>query len=397
MNSLSPLLFIPPFIMAFLSLHIISFFYKTPKKIGNYETIDGLRGYLAFLVFIHHAMIWYFYIQTNHWVLPSSNIYTNFGQMSVALFFMITAFLFSSKLIREKKIDWLHLFTSRFLRLTPLYFLAIFLLFIIIAIQSNFTLNVSLIELILSIVSWLSFTFLGSPNINGIDHTFTILAGVTWSLPYEWFFYLSLPLLGMALSIKANKYIVIFITIGSFILFFWKPEFYKLISFLGGIVTAFASKSIKFCNIAKSKFSSLAILIFTPMAFTFFSTAYNLSSLTLLTIIFSLIACGNNLWGVFTSKISYLLGEIAYSIYLLHGLLIYITIKVIISNQLLSITPINYWLVITSITPVLLVCCIITFKYIEKPSIEATTNITHWLKLNLIKIKENHNFINKTA
>lgn len=31
-----------------------------PDEQGRFLAIDGLRGYLAFCVFLHHSMIWYF-------------------------------------------------------------------------------------------------------------------------------------------------------------------------------------------------------------------------------------------------------------------------------------------------------------------------------------------------
>lgn len=70
-----------------------------PPEQGRFASIDGLRGYLAFFVFLHHSAIWYFCLRTGQWKVPPSNLYTHFGQSSVAMFFMITGFLFSLKLI----------------------------------------------------------------------------------------------------------------------------------------------------------------------------------------------------------------------------------------------------------------------------------------------------------
>jgi peptidoglycan/LPS O-acetylase OafA/YrhL len=70
----------------------------------RYATIDGLRGYLAFLVFLHHSAVWFFYLKTNAWTGPPSNIYAQFGESSVALFFMITAFLFGGFKSEEQRL-----------------------------------------------------------------------------------------------------------------------------------------------------------------------------------------------------------------------------------------------------------------------------------------------------
>ncbi|UYM62238.1 acyltransferase [Pseudomonas aeruginosa] len=65
---------------------------------SRFVTIDGLRGYLAFFVFLHHSSIWYYYLKDGLWQLPPSRLYAHFGQTSVALFFMVTGFLFAHKL-----------------------------------------------------------------------------------------------------------------------------------------------------------------------------------------------------------------------------------------------------------------------------------------------------------
>ncbi|WP_428425704.1 acyltransferase family protein [Methylibium sp.] len=70
---------------------------------------------------MHHSCLWYFHLRTGEWAPPASRLYTHLGQGSVALFFMITGFLFFSKLLdgRTRRIDWSKLFIARFLRLTP--------------------------------------------------------------------------------------------------------------------------------------------------------------------------------------------------------------------------------------------------------------------------------------
>ena len=100
--------------------HIIQLPIASPPR---YSTIDGLRGYLAFAVFLSHSSIWYFYLHFGRWDVPQSNFYTHLGQSSVTLFFMITGFLFWSKLLdgRVQPIDWSRLYLSRLFRLVPLY------------------------------------------------------------------------------------------------------------------------------------------------------------------------------------------------------------------------------------------------------------------------------------
>ncbi|MGJ0580618.1 acyltransferase family protein, partial [Xenorhabdus bovienii] len=79
-------------IIAWGSAFIFNKFY--PQDIhqhGKYNSIDGLRGFLAILVFIHHSGIWFFYINNNEWDIPDSVLMNNIGKLGVSLFFMITA------------------------------------------------------------------------------------------------------------------------------------------------------------------------------------------------------------------------------------------------------------------------------------------------------------------
>jgi tRNA A-37 threonylcarbamoyl transferase component Bud32 len=77
--------------------------------------IDGLRGYLAFGVFVHHSIITWIFLRTGVIDFPPSNFYSMLGQGSVALFFMITGFLFWSRLLAQgRNHDWLAFGVSRF-------------------------------------------------------------------------------------------------------------------------------------------------------------------------------------------------------------------------------------------------------------------------------------------
>src|SRR3990167_3188135 len=182
MDPVSSLPAIAALFVAIMVTYLIYRCFGAPPDQRRFASIDGLRGYLAFFVFLHHSSIWYFYLRQGQWRIPPSNLYTHFGQSSVAFFFMVTGFLFFSKLIdgKTRGVDWGKLFISRFLRLVPLYLFVMLLLFSVIALLSNGVLNEPLPKLIKGVIRWLGFTILGAPNLNGIDHTSTIVGRVTW-------------------------------------------------------------------------------------------------------------------------------------------------------------------------------------------------------------------------
>lgn len=386
MDPVSPLPAIASLLVALATSYLLVKKFGAPPGQGRFAPIDGLRGYLAFFVFLHHSCIWYFYLRTGLWEVPPSNLYTHFGQSSVALFFMITGFLFFSKLIdgRTKQIDWGKLFISRFLRLVPLYLFLMFLLLLIVAYLSNGILNEPTPKLIKGVTRWLGFTMLGAPDLNGIDRTRIIVAGVTWSLPYEWFFYFSLPLLALTVRvIPPTPYIVLGITciIG---LVIWHPQIQHLISFLGGITASFLVRSDLFRNFAVRRISSVIALGCVGIAVASFPSAYGIVPLFLLSTSFALIASGNSLFGVLVSPVSRTLGELAYSIYLLHGITLFTAFTFIVGvTESRTLSPIAHWTLVVGITPVLVFICSLTFRFIERPAMQSSTIFTAWLRSRL--------------
>lgn len=57
--------------------------------------IEGLHGYLAFSVFLHHAIITRHYLTMGEWEAPTLHASTMLGEGGVTLFFLITAFLWA--------------------------------------------------------------------------------------------------------------------------------------------------------------------------------------------------------------------------------------------------------------------------------------------------------------
>jgi peptidoglycan/LPS O-acetylase OafA/YrhL len=358
-----------------------------PPEQGRFASLDGLRGYLAFFVFLHHSAIWYFYLRTGQWKVPPSNLYTHFGQSSVAMFFMITGFLFWSKLIdgREKPIDWTRLFISRVLRLAPLYFVVLMLLVIVIAWLSNFTLIDPPTILLKGLVRWASFTVLGNPDLNGVQGTPRILAYAIWSLPYEWLFYLSLPLFALPFRMPSPRLYVVLgamVIVGAILSGKPKPEIIS--SFAGGIVAAFLVRSRFLRSIAVLKVSALVAVACVVIGVSCCHSAHNFKVLVLLSVAFAIIACGNSLFGLLTHAVSRTLGEISYSIYLLHGIVLFVAFNFIIDPiHAASLSPLQHWSVICICSPVLVFLGFTAFRLIEAPAMRRTPYVTAWIHLRL--------------
>lgn len=358
------------YLIIFISGYFISKLIQFKSDSNRFESIDGFRGLLATGVFIHHSIIWYNYIHFEKWEIPKNTLGIHLGESCVAFFFMITSFLFTNKLLNSKNQDfkfWKNILYSRIFRLAPLYFLVITFCLIFILIIDKFTLNSPFYIFILKCLKWYSFTILGGSNISDNIDISRMLAGVTWSLPYEWLFYFSLPIVSFLL-IKNKNIISIFTSI-IFILLYTKYNYIKpthIFSFIGGMIPAFILKYNPNTNLNKNHYSILNIILII-IALSFESSNHNYISKTLLIISFNFIALKNNIFGLLKKNTLKYLGEISYSTYLIHGLILFITFYFIGFKNVKEWNPYTYTSSISIIAIILIITCSFTFYFIEKP------------------------------
>jgi peptidoglycan/LPS O-acetylase OafA/YrhL len=359
--------------------------YGKPPTQGRFVAVDGLRGYLALSVFLHHSVIWYYYLHTSQWDLPPSRFYIHLGQSSVALFFMITAFLFFSKIMDARKtgIDWTKLLVGRVMRLGPLYLFAMAIMLTIIAWTTRGQIRVPASSLAKAVASWLSFSIPGRPDINTVPGTL-VTSGVTWSLVYEWFFYLALPALALLFRAGVPLLYVGLSAASIAAVPAWGLELKIAEAFLGGMVASVLVRSETFCRYARKGVFSLVILGCGYMVVTDYGSAFERRPLALLSLIFVLIAAGNDLFGMLSRAGSRVLGELAYGIYLLHGILLFTTFQLLLQTDVVrAMSPEVHWLLIMALTVALILICFATFRWIETPGMRCTGKVTDWLRERL--------------
>lgn len=347
----------------------IRVFYRKIWYNGRFVTIDGLRGYLAFNVFVHHACVWYGYIHTSAWRIPPSLFYTHLGQDSVVLFFMITGFLFLSKLTDSKDsgVNWGKIYTSRFFRLVPVYIVMVALLVLMVLCLSDFRLTEPPGIFLFNLLRWLLFTAFGAPDLNGIKDTSLIVSAVTWSLPYEWFFYFSLPLWAFITHASKSYWAVFWGGMGMLLYFLCGCNPFYLLAFAGGFAATILARYAFIRKFLSHPGFSLIFFLILLIEINFFPTVYLPGAVPLLAAAFCIVACGNTLFGILESNISRVLGEMTYSLYLLHGLLLFCVMHFLGQHFLVALSPLQYWTIIALLTPVLIVGCFISFRFIEEP------------------------------
>jgi peptidoglycan/LPS O-acetylase OafA/YrhL len=375
------------FLTAFITANILAKTLGVPTTMVRKSALDGLRGILALAVFICHTSAWHYYLITGAFTLPDVGIFRQFAKSSVYMFFMITGFLFMSKLIneREKGVDWIKLFVSRVLRIAPLYFTVVAIMIFLVLLESNFKIQVSWIVMTMDTLRWLTFTVFGEPVINNYDKTLLITSHVQWTLVYEWLFYLSLPLLAVILKIRVPLvYIGASIALVALFIFNMNNLFFP-IAFLAGILTAII---FRFGHIqlilSHPAFSVIAIALVFWQGVYYPEASYQQPSKVpalCLSIAFLIIACGNNLFGILTTRTARYLGEISFGIYLLHGVIIFIVINFIIGlEKVKTFSSLSYWSMISAITIIIILTATFTYRMIEAPAMKHVTKLSSKVK-----------------
>lgn len=379
MNPSNPFFSIIIFGIAFATAYIINLKFKMVNTSGRYENIDGLRGFLALGVFIHHANIWQQYINGGVWKEPNSNLYNQFGQTSVALFFMITSFLFVTKLLdsSDKPYNWNRFFVSRIFRLAPMYFFSLFIIIFFIMIISNWKINVAFPDFFISIFHWFAFTITTTKFINNNPLTVIINANVNWSLPFEWLFYFALPLISLLiLKTKPPKFYLI-ISFGFVALFVLVHglEVHHISSFIGGAIAPILIKYTSFKKNLNTIIYSILVILCASLIL-FFKTSESFLCKLLISIIFTIIALGNSMFGLLKSSVLKFLGEICYSTYLLHGIILFTTFYFGFGiDKSKQLSELQYCLIIFSITPIVVMASFLGYKFIEKPFMDLSKKI----------------------
>lgn len=348
----------------------------SPPPRARRNALTGFRGLLAFGVFMHHAVLWSQY--AHHRVWRDSEGFRQFGESRVVLFFMLATTLFYGRLIdtRGGRLDWLKLYVSRLLRLGPAYWMAMGLMIATIAWATLHRIDRagtaialrSWTDILDSCAAWLGFSMLGMPAIDGYVNTPVVTAAVTWTLPYEITFYLLLPLLALPLRVKMPA-TTLGLGLGAAVwLAAWAPDPVLCLPFAGGMAVALLVRVPAVLPVLRHRASGGAAMAAMTAVIFLFPTAHALVPMLLLAFAMAVVAADNDLFGILGWRAAQALGNWAYSLYLLHGIVLYAVFMLLIGAQRAArLTPLEYAGVIVAITPVVLACAWASQRWIESP------------------------------
>ncbi|NKG29799.1 acyltransferase [Erwinia rhapontici] len=352
--------------LLFISIKVLGKYYKPSYR---NELLDAFRGLLAPLVFIHHFILTYYWKTEGGWARPNDRLVSNLGSIPVSLFFMITGYLFIKK-ISSTKVSWVQLLINRVLRVYPMYLLLIILIYITFLCLNKHTTNYH--DVINSLRH--GFSFILSP-ISGFNIG-RVIAGAQWTLAYEAIFYFSLPIIYILISRKLSL-----ISIVSSIPFFFVLNYFHkntiifnklfILFAIGGACWYFSEKYSKIIN---SSLAGLLSLIITTLSF-LLTDSYSYAQMIIVGMLFILVCSGNDMLGLLRAKGLVVLGDMSYSFYLTHGIIIYYAFSVFKLQE----TSLPYLYTFSALLPVIMALIILlsyfTNKIIEQPFIRLSRKI----------------------
>ncbi|WP_201700360.1 acyltransferase family protein [Paraburkholderia hiiakae] len=308
------LFYVTSFALAVLIILPFGRIFKIQEESRKYEFLDGLRGVLAIAVSTchinQHLLVFFGFTQ-----LPE--VANRIGALAVQVFFAITAFLFTRRAL-SGKLDFRSFYIQRIRRIMPLYLFASAATIFFCLYYSPYPSEAfgKLTSQSLNIV--LYGTLGGIKDIEVQGYNALPLIGVAWSLPYEWRFYISLPVLFFICRrsrVACGLAMVTILSLGTYA-FAESPEVIWPFFAPGVIVALLAERTPVLSKPWKVAFCAIAVILVILEANTdgYYTYWHLLMSFGIFYCIFF---AGPR---ILTSQPLKMLGQVSFSIYMLHYL-----------------------------------------------------------------------------
>src|SRR6185503_11754570 len=339
-------------VMAFTYWPSFRFVDGAPGGGTRFVALDGLRGFAVFSVFAFHVVVTHDYVATGAWAPPPSGFYALLGPVGVSLFFMITGFLFWTKLLSTAGSgSWRSLYVGRLFRIAPMYLITVLAMLVIVLAKTGFVLREPLGLVVVAAAQWLALGIVNlQPDVNGYPATH-VIAGVTWTISYEWAFYASL----LATAVVARSRAHLPLVAAALVLCLAGKSLFDsgvlglAALFLCGMTVASLLHAKKTLALSNRLSSALAfaclLLIFVPSPLYEVRSGYSTFVTLLLGGFFYCVCSGATLFGLLTTRAAQRLGAISYGVYLMQGIVLTLVFAIPPLRDFAMRAPANYWLV----------------------------------------------------
>jgi len=337
----------------------------------RHRAVDGLRGFLALGVFVYHLVVTHGFIATGQWQAPGSRFYALLGPIGVSLFFMITGFLFWGQVLRARgRPRWHALYIGRLWRIAPMYLFVVLVMLVIVFARTGFRLHEQASVVVASVLQWLALGMIDAqPDVNGVRATH-VLAGVTWTIWYEWIFYASLVVTAIAARFKSHARFVfaaLLLSIGARSLLQVDAVGFAMLFLCGMAIASLlhTNRSPRLTQPIASGIAAACLLAVGVGALSGYATSTGL----LLALFLYCVCNGASLFGLLTTTAAQRLGHISYSLYLMQGLVLTALLSIEPLRRAAMASPQGYWAVGVLCLATLVCCAALGYVHIERPGI----------------------------
>lgn len=258
--------------------------------------------------------------------------------------------------MKRGRLKTVRFFENRFMRIVPLYLLCVAGLALYALYAQSFSLRVPISQFVKQTVRWALFDFVATYDINRVS--VNELFGQFWSLRYEWMLYMIIPALAFAMR-KFDSTIPVFV--GLAVMTF----FYPLFAFF--IAGAAAAKLEAIERPTIKWWWQIAGLLGIAIAM-FAQNGYGGWLIALaLTPFFVAVLRGEGAYRLFAARPLRFLGEISYSVYLIHGFTGW-AFREAITGDWSGLSPGSAYLAMTGWALSAVVGGTVTFLLVERPT-----------------------------
>jgi len=333
-------------------------------------SLDGLRGFLALGVVVTHAWSNYdYYFRGLSWDWPHNPYFTQCGNLAVPIFFMITGFLFWTKArVAQGRMKAWPLYENRARRILPLYYFLCVFVVLLALLRAHWPLSAPK-QLANEVFSLVVPGLHSTGPIAGTERSH--LMSSAWTLLYEVAFYLALPLFAPMAGTRRRASCFLTVVIALLAIrgvLIHSCEFSLLSFWVGFVVSELLDRRPK--EMALLRGQLLAVGAAMALMFLPWVTLGELNPLSFgcASLVFAMVAAGNDMMSVLTLRGTRLLGIVSYSVYLLHMFILAIALREL--NDVLplsSLGTLTYCSVVAAMTFVVAGISIVSFRFIEYP------------------------------
>ena len=277
------------------------------------HALDGARGILASSVMIHHLLLGYMMDLPlkDDGPLQAHPFVSQLGSASVALFFMISAYLFGGRLFTSRgRLDLPSFVVGRVMRIVPLYLFVVVLVTGMCLALQGFAFIETPAEVAKEVGCNLLFAFTPTCSVNGVAAAHEMLGPVR-TLRYEWILYAEIPLMAVLYQ-RARWWGVLYLPLLASVQLLHDGRFYF---FIAGL--ACAQLAALPSNRLRQVWPLVGVASLTVLLALFYQSISWKQALLLIPVLVAILQ-GRRWFALLGVRPLRYLGEISFSIYLLH-------------------------------------------------------------------------------